>query len=141
MFFFPTSLHPPFSPSLFVRSCRQCTLTLAYLAHKSPKPDILLNILINPISIAAHMAQLQCKPAKGTLLKKKTAVILSSTQSTLQEVTPSNTHTHTFKPVQTCPAPDVSHAQVCFPPRERETDQIKQTERGRMSCIRFHSSA
>lgn len=71
------------TPSLFVKSCRQCTFTLAYVAHKSPRPDVLLNVLIKPISLVEHMARLQCKPAQGTLLKRKTVMILSSAQSTL----------------------------------------------------------
>lgn len=82
MFFFP-SFHPLLLMSLFVKSCRQCTFTLAHIAHKSPKADVPLNILIKLISCVEHMAWLQCKPAQGTLLKKKIVVILSSTQSTL----------------------------------------------------------
>lgn len=80
---FSFHLNPPLPMSLFVKTCRQCTFTLAYIAHKSPKADVLLNVLIKPISWVEHMAWLQCKPAQGTLLKKKTVVILSSTKSTL----------------------------------------------------------
>lgn len=132
MFFFPSFFFfPPLALSLFVKSCRQCTFTLAYTAHKSPKPDVLLNILIKPISWVEHMAQLQCKPAQGTLLKKKTLMILSSTQSTLQWVPLSNTHTGLVqsRPVQ---------SQMCpMLPEERETDQIEQIQSGEKKNV-FH---
>lgn len=97
MFFFPS-----LTLSLLVKRCRQCTFTLAYIDHKSPKPDVLLNVLIKPISWVERMAGLQCKPAWGTLLRKKTVVILSSTQSTVG--TPHPTHTQSA-PVQ---------SQMCF---------------------------
>lgn len=40
---FSFHVFPPFTLSLFVKSCRQCTFTLAYIAHKSPKPDVRIN--------------------------------------------------------------------------------------------------
>lgn len=63
---------------------------------------MLLNVLIKPISWVERMAGLQCKSAWGTLLRKKTVVILSSTQSTVG--TPHPTHT------QSAPG----QSQMCF---------------------------
>lgn len=119
---------PPFTPSLFVKSCRQCTFTSAYTAHKSPKPDVLLNVLIKPISSVERVARLQCKPARGHACEKE------NNNESLQHpvhtaaVPPHPTHTCSdrSRPV---PVPDVSHAQVCFPPPKRETDQTQQIER------------
>lgn len=126
MFFFPS-----LTLSLLVKSCRQCTFTLAYIDHKSPKPDVLLNVLIKPISWVERMAGLQCKPAWGTLLRKKTVVILSSSQSTVG--TPHPTHT-----VCTSPVPDVFHALICFP-HKSETEQ---TERWRKEkCLSYSTAA
>lgn len=106
-FSFRHFFYPPFTLLLFVKRCRQCTFTSAYIDHKSPKPDVLLNVLIKPISWVEHMAGLQYKPAQATLLRKKTEVILSSTQSTVG--TPrSNTYTHVY----TSTVPDVFHALV-----------------------------
>lgn len=42
MFFFPSSLFFFLFKSLFVKSCRQSAFTLAYIAHKSPNPDMLV---------------------------------------------------------------------------------------------------
>lgn len=110
-----------FSPSLFVRSCRQCTFTSAYTAHKSPKPDVLLNVLIKPISSVERVARLQCKPARGHACEKE------NNNESLQHpvhtaaVPPPIQHTH----VQT--GPDLSQSQMCpmlrsvSPPREKRT--------------------
>lgn len=117
-----------FSPSLFVRSCRQCTFTSAYTAHKSPKPDVLLNVLIKPISSVERVARLQCKPARGHACEKENNnESLQHPVHTAAVPPPHPTHTCSdrSRPV---PVPDVSHAQVCFPPK-RETDQTQQIER------------
>lgn len=110
-----------FSPSLFVRSCRQCTFTSAYTAHKSPKPDVLLNVLIKPISSVERVARLQCKPARGHACEKE------NNNESLQHpvhtaaVPPPIQHTH----VQT--GPELSQSQMCpmlrsvSPPREKRT--------------------
>lgn len=124
MFFFPS-----LTLSLLVKRCRQCTFTLAYIDHKSPKPDVLLNVLIKPISWVERMAGLQCKSAWGTLLRKKTVVILSSTQST---VGTSIQHTHSLHQA----SPRCVSCSDLFPPRERNWTN-REVEKRKMSFI-FH---
>ena len=113
IFFFP-----PFTPSLFVKSCRQCTFTSAYTAHKSPKPDVLLNVLIKAISSVERVARLQCKPARGHACEKE------NNNESLQHpvhtaaVPPHPTHTCSDRsrpvPSQMCPM-----LRSVSPPRER----------------------
>lgn len=124
MFFFPS-----LTLSLLVKRCRQCTFTLAYIDHKSPKPDVLLNVLIKSISWVERMAGLQCKSAWGTLLRKKTVVILSSTQST---VGTSIQHTHSLHQA----SPRCVSCSDLFPPRERNWTN-REVEKRKMSFI-FH---
>lgn len=69
------------------------------------------------------MARLQCKPVQGTLLKKKTVVILSSTQSTLEGTPQSNIHTHIHQE-QSSPG----HSQMCFMIRSVSANGEKQTK-------------
>lgn len=118
MFFFPSFFFPPFTPSLFVKSCRQCTFTSAYTAHKSPKPDVLLNVLIKPISSVERVARLQCKPARGHACEKE------NNNESLQHpvhtaAVPPPSNTHMFRPVQTCPSPRCVPCSGLFPPQER----------------------
>lgn len=109
---------PPFTPSLFVKSCRQCTFTSAYTAHKSPKPDVLLNVLIKPISSVERVARLQRKPARGHACEKE------NNNESLQHpvhtaAVPPPSNTHMFRPVQTCPSPRCVPCSGLFPPQER----------------------
>lgn len=63
---------PPVSPHLYLwkvaDNALSCWLT-GLISHR--KPDMLLNVLIKAISWVERMAQRQCKPAQGMLVKKK----------------------------------------------------------------------
>lgn len=91
MFFFPSPpfsflffFHPPPSPALFMKSCRQRTFTLAHAAHNSPGVAAAALPLLNRINKGGRFLGGAYGPGhsvnllRATLLKTKTAVILSS---------------------------------------------------------------